>query len=172
MPVSSSPKESLCLGRSVRTLQKEPPPSASSWMTFHWYEAVGNNDHVMFSVGFLTLRNNCIVLSDTFDLWQRIHRGCWDEAGGSAGGWEGPFRCRKGIYFNAQVILVIHLYIQEVYVVSMGKKVEGCEIRKLTESFYPFRQSNRSRRPSSQQREIPKLPCSSPTPWWRLAMVW
>lgn len=68
MPVSSSPKESLCLGRSVRTLQKEPPPSASSWMTFHWYEAadkVSNNDHVMFSVGFLTLRNNCIVFFQT-----------------------------------------------------------------------------------------------------------
>lgn len=36
----------------------------------------------------------------------------------------------------------------------------------------PSRQSNRSRQPSSQRRETPKLPCSSPTPWWRLAMAW
>ena len=41
MLVSSSPRESSCLGRSVRTLQKEPPPSALSWMMFHWYEAAG-----------------------------------------------------------------------------------------------------------------------------------
>lgn len=39
MPVSSSPRENLCLGRSVRTLQREPPPLASSWTTFRWYEA-------------------------------------------------------------------------------------------------------------------------------------
>lgn len=31
-------------------------------------------------------------------------------------------------------------------------------------SFSHFRQSNRNKRPSSQQRETPKLPCSSPTP--------
>lgn len=49
-----------------------------------------------------------VVCTDTFDLWQRIHRGCRDETGGSAGGRESPFRCRKGIYIVTLTLTIIH----------------------------------------------------------------
>lgn len=34
--------------------------------------------------------------SDTSDVWQGVHRGCWDEAGCTAGGWESQICCREG----------------------------------------------------------------------------
>lgn len=36
------------------------------------------------------------ILSDTLDVWQGVHRGCGDEAGGTAGGREGQIRCGEG----------------------------------------------------------------------------
>lgn len=74
MLVSSSPRESLCLGRSVRTSQKELPPLASSWMTFPWYEAAGEtlciNYYLLYTSWcffglILTVGNNCIVFFQT-----------------------------------------------------------------------------------------------------------
>lgn len=169
MLASSLPRESLCLVRSVMTSQKEPTPSASSWMTFHWYEAADkfcNTVQVFLFTWILTLRNNCLfcILSDTLDLWQGIHRGCWDEAGCPAGGWEGPFHCRKGNYFKT----LFYLFFTEMWMYAvyslLGKrwKLELqflWQLSKMCLSFFFFRQSNRSRRPSSQQRVIPRLPC-------------
>lgn len=66
MPASSSPKENLCLGRSVRTSQKEPQPLASSWTTCHWYEAVVQVAHlvcVVFSVPLKTWSTDLIFFS-------------------------------------------------------------------------------------------------------------
>lgn len=98
------------------------------------------------------------ALSDTLDLWQGIHRGCWDETGGPARGRESPFRCRKGI-LTLHVIPVLWAHSKTVHTA-------------LSFSFYHFRQSNRSRQPSFQPREILRLLYSLPTLWWRLVMVW
>lgn len=68
MPASSSPRENLCLGRSVRTSQKEPPPLASSWTTFRWYEAVVQVGHlicVLFPVPLKTWSADFVVFFQT-----------------------------------------------------------------------------------------------------------
>ncbi len=62
-------------------------------------------------ISFYLEENIYCVLSDTLDLWQGIHRGCWNEAGGSAGGWEGPFHRRKGIIFTHRSSLLSLYYL-------------------------------------------------------------
>lgn len=105
---------------------------------------------VFFVVVFLVSLNlNSAFFSDTFDLWQRVYRGCWNEASGSAGSWASQVYCREGISSRD----TIGTYLADAY---KGK------IWKINNFLSLFRPSNRSRQPSSQRRETLRLPCSLP----------
>lgn len=158
MLVSSSPKESLCLGRLVRIWQKEPPRSASSWMTFHWYEAENFATVPMFY--FQSQLSKCTVFFQThltfgkeFTEAVEMKQVAQQEAE------RARFVVEKVFFLMNNYVFHPPVHSGSVFVASPN-------------AFYPFRQSNRSRQPSSQQRETPRLPCSLPTPWWRRVTVW
>ena len=76
-----------------------------------------------------------ILFTDALDVWDRVHPGCWDEAGCPAGGWEGEICCRKG---TCPCIILVNIFVFQ-YVIICGEcsslrhnlSVERAQVRTL-----------------------------------------